>query len=82
MTKANKVAVEIANVLRYNPELSFDDRVRAIESRLVSLINDIEEGAKKAHERAKENVVPVSDYTEVLPIELLNRAIKNTRQLN
>ena len=58
---ARKLAEEIINVLKYNPDLSYDDKVLSGELRLDNLINDVERAAAEAHKRQEENKVIIDD---------------------
>ena len=50
---ANKLAVEFINVLKYNPELSHDEKILSLELRLDQLINDVEKGCAEASARQR-----------------------------
>lgn len=53
-TAARKLAEEFINVLKYNPELSHDDKILSLELRLERLISDVEKGCEEAHKRVEE----------------------------
>ena len=58
---ARKLAEEIVNVLKYNPDLSHDDKILSVELRLENLIHDVERAAAEAHKRQEENKVIIDD---------------------
>jgi hypothetical protein len=58
---ARKLATEIINVLKYNPELTDAERILSLETRLEQLIDDVERGAEETHKRKEENKVIIDD---------------------
>ena len=50
-TVARKLAEEFINVLKYNPELTHDDKILSLELRLDKLISDVEKGCEEARQR-------------------------------
>lgn len=45
------LAEEFINVLKYNPELTHDEKVLSLELRLQKLADDLEKGFAEAHQR-------------------------------
>lgn len=72
MTASKKMAEEIVAVLKYNADLSNDMKVLAVETRIMKLIQDVEKSCEEASKRAKESVIPISDYSDILPREMLH----------
>jgi len=54
-TLARKLAEEFVNVLKYNPELTHDEKILSLELRLDKLISDVEEGIESARTRREDN---------------------------
>lgn len=48
---ARKLAEEYVNVLKYNPELTHDEKILSLELRLDKLIEDVEKGCAEAQQR-------------------------------
>lgn len=48
---ARKLAEEYVNVLKYNPELTHDERILSLELRLEQLVNDVEKGCAEVQKR-------------------------------
>jgi len=61
---ARKIAEEYVNVLKYNPQLTHDERVLSLEMRLEQLISDVEKGCAEAQKRQRENKVEVDSRPE------------------
>lgn len=59
-TAAHKLAEEFINVLKYNPELTHNEKILSLELRLDKLIEDVEKGCAEAHQRHEDNKVIVS----------------------
>jgi hypothetical protein len=66
-SKARKLAEEITSVLKFNPQLTEDEKTLCIELRLVQFSQDIEEAAKQAHKRATDNAVIVDSRPQDIP---------------
>lgn len=76
--KAAKLAEEILNVFKYNPELSHEERILVIELRIKNLIWDVEKDCAEAHKRAQENAVIIDNRPNDIPI--LAEAMINAAQ--
>jgi len=68
---AHKLAEEIINVLKYNPQLTHDEKILSVECRLDHLISDVEKAAAESHKRAQENAVIIDERPNDIP-ELAN----------
>jgi hypothetical protein len=54
-TAARKLAEEFINVLKYNPQLTHEEKILSLETRLDHLISDVEQGCEAARVRAEED---------------------------
>jgi hypothetical protein len=64
---ANRMAEEIVKVLKYNPELSENDKILCVELRLASLIRDVETSCAEAHKRSQDNAVVIDSRPQDIP---------------
>lgn len=49
-----KLATEFVNVLKYNPELTHDEKILSLECRLDKLVSDIETACEVAQKRRED----------------------------
>jgi len=68
---ARKLAEEIVNVLKYNPQLTQDEKILSIELRLDGLIGEVEQSCAELHKRSEDNRVIVDERPSDIP-ELAN----------
>lgn len=63
-SQAHKIAEEFINVLKYNLDLTHEQKVLSLEMRLNTLITDVEQGCQEAHQRQEENKVIIDNRPE------------------
>lgn len=69
MSLARKLAEEIVNVLRYNPQLTQDDKILSVELRLNRLIEDVELSCDEANKRREEATgIIVDERPQDIPV--------------
>lgn len=64
---AYKLAAEFVNVLKYNPELTHDEKILSLESRLEKLISDVETSCAEAQKRHENDKVIVDERPRDIP---------------
>lgn len=75
MSKEHDLATEIIKVLKFNAHLSEELKILAVESRLMKFANDVEIAYDAIQKRLKTNTIPISDYSTIIPKELLNKKV-------
>ncbi len=68
MSKIRKLAEEIVNVLRFNPELDHDTKVLAVECRLDKLAEDVEDACDEAQKRVEDEKITVDARPFDIPV--------------
>jgi len=76
MSRAKKLAEEIIMVLKYNPQLSDNDKMLAVETRLDYLIRDVETACAESHKRSQDNAVIIDNRPQDIP-ELRDILLQN-----
>lgn len=66
---ARKLAEEIVQVLHYNPQLTQDEKILAVQSRLNKLTEDVERACSEAVRRQKEDkTIIVDSHPQDIPV--------------
>ncbi len=67
MSLSRKLAEEIINVLKFNPQLSQDDKILAVELRLTNLMTEVEKACAEAHKRKEAEAIIVDERPQDIP---------------
>ncbi len=81
VTTSRKRATEIISVLKYNPQLTEDERILCVELRLDQLIDDIEKSCDESRKRQEDNAIIVDSRPQDIPI-LSEMLVAKQKELN
>jgi hypothetical protein len=81
MSLARRLAEEILNVFKFNPELSEGDKALCIEVRLMNLINDVERSCAESKQRIQSSPIIVDERPSDIPV-LAAAMLNQQKQLN
>lgn len=81
-SKARTLAERIIGVLKYNPQLTEDEKTLCVESHLDGFAKDIEQACAEMHNRTQKDTIIVSTLPQdIEPLQKLMLAHQQSRGL-